>query len=336
MRDSVQLQIGSVTIENFLSYSIASDIYTADDAFSVELGRPEFDVPLGSECTLKVNGVPVMSGIVDSVTKSYSKSGRSYSIAGRDLMSLAVDSYCENFISLAGKRLADIAKSLFETVPILNRKPIVYDAGIERLSVPATFEAVSPGQTVFQVLRDIATSRGVLFYCRPDGTIVFSRPKNSGPAPFSVRVTAQGNESGVIEGRAVRSCAQHYRKIIVIGQKQGGEDDSPEDINILETITDDEAPIAKTIVVTTTDGEAPQKIGAVIKEQNRYQAYQYEYTFAGHTQRGHVWRPEMFCQVFDDELSIQQPLYIYGCDYSMSKSDGVRTTVRMGLPGVMV
>jgi len=102
MSDNIELRVGSTAIKNWLSYTIEADIYTADDAFSLELAHPETDVTAGKRCELYVNGTLELTGIIDRVNKSYDKSGQKLRVEGRDLMGLLVDSYCEEFFTLQG------------------------------------------------------------------------------------------------------------------------------------------------------------------------------------------------------------------------------------------
>ena len=54
-KDRMTLWVNDRRIENFLSYRVESDLYTADDAFSAELAQPETDIEAGMRCQLYIN-----------------------------------------------------------------------------------------------------------------------------------------------------------------------------------------------------------------------------------------------------------------------------------------
>ena len=89
------------------------------------------------------------------------------------------------------------------------------------------------------------------------------------------------------------------------------------------------------MVVTTTDGESPKSIARLVKDQNRFGSYQYQYDVAHHTKGGKVWQPERFCEIDDSVLGVRKTLLIYKCTYNMDKQSGVRTRLTLGFPGVI-
>ncbi len=125
MQDEVILKIGDKEIKYFISYDIESDLYIADNAFSLELSDPETEIDPGQLCKIYVNGVLELNGIIDSVTDKESKSGTSLSVEGRDLMGLLVDSHIEEFVPLEGVTIKTLAETLLKDVPFINLKPIV-------------------------------------------------------------------------------------------------------------------------------------------------------------------------------------------------------------------
>ena len=91
MSDNIALLVGGIRVENFENYTIEADLYTADDAFSLELSNPETEITAGSRCELLVNGSVELVGIIDRVKKSYSKQGTILRVEGRDLMKKTAD-----------------------------------------------------------------------------------------------------------------------------------------------------------------------------------------------------------------------------------------------------
>jgi prophage tail gpP-like protein len=58
------------------------------------------------------------------------------------------------------------------------------------------------------------------------------------------------------------------------------------------------------------------------------------YVVAGHAQDGLVWRPDSMVQVRDEVLGLDEPRYLVGRRFTMSKREGQRTELRLRRPGV--
>ena len=56
MTDSVELKINDVVVEHFEKYTITADLYTAADAFSLQLANPGVTITPGMTCELYING----------------------------------------------------------------------------------------------------------------------------------------------------------------------------------------------------------------------------------------------------------------------------------------
>ena len=136
MEDKVYLQIGGKRVERFNSYSVDADLYNADDAFSMELTDPETEVKAGMRCQLYVNDSIELDGIIDRVTRGYSKQGSRLRAEGRDLMGVLVDSYAEDFVTLENKKIKDLAEMMIgqtarhPALPFVSRLPVEYQQNI--------------------------------------------------------------------------------------------------------------------------------------------------------------------------------------------------------------
>ena len=82
MRDTVELKVDGIAIQNFLSYRIESDLYTPADAFHLELANPETDIKAGKLCELWINGTKELTGIIDKVSKRINKHTTSLIVEG--------------------------------------------------------------------------------------------------------------------------------------------------------------------------------------------------------------------------------------------------------------
>ena len=351
--DQVVLQIAGRRIERFLSYEIESDLYVADDAFSLDVAHPETEIKRGQRCELYVNGVLELTGIIDRCTRRHDKRGMSYRIEGRDLMGLLVDSYCEQFFTVENKKLSDLAEMLLKTVPFINREKIEYQENIVGklkgkkrtvdeplvgfMDTPQRISQIEPGMTVFEVLKNYAASRGLMFWSNPDGTFVFGRPKAKGEPMFSLTCRRDGVGNNILEAEEVDDISKRYSKVTVMGQQQGQDDfDGPAEVNTKATAIDKDFPFYKPYVTQdNNDAQSPALHARMILEQQRHEGYQFSVTAQGHGQRGKNWRINELCQVRHEPLGIDQVMLVYGRKMERSRDGGTLTRIKLGPPGLV-
>jgi len=334
MSDRIALQIAGKRIENFISYSIESDLYTADDAFSLELSNPEINVKAGQRCELYVNSKLELTGLIDRVEQSGDKSSARLSVSGRDLMGLLVDSYCETpFQTLKGTTVKALAADLLKNIPFINRKKIVYQDGIGAalLDAPHEFTQTEPGATVFDTLKNYAASRGLMFFSLSDGTMVFGRPKAKGKPLYTLLCHRDGT-TNILSGSRIDDMSRRYSKYVVMGQQQGTDESGPDVAGIAK---DDEVPFYKPLVIVdNNDGRSPALHARMAKEKARFEGFQLLYKVPGHSQGNRNWTINELCTVGDEVRSVHGTYLIYGRTFSLSKDEGVTTELKLSIPGV--
>jgi prophage tail gpP-like protein len=354
LSDKVELRVGGMRIENFERYTVEADMYTADDAFSLDLVNPETPVKPGLLCDLYVNDKPALKGLIDRVFKSYDKAGVKLKVEGRDLCGLLVDSHCEEFITVQGWDIKRLAERLLKKVPFIQRSDIQYQQNVRGslkkhggagkapasiFSVAMEFKHIEPGQSIFEVLKTFARSRGMIFYALPDGTLVFGKPLDGGDPEYHLICERNGNSTNVLSGSFDENYAKRYSKVTVVGQQQGmdifGTGGAPQ-INTKASVTDPEFPFYKPFVATDNNDERSPKLHAqMLIEKMKSDGFKLEYRVPGHSQDDRNWTINKMCQVKDDVLGIDGAYLIYGRTFELSKESGSTTTVKLGLPGMV-
>jgi prophage tail gpP-like protein len=354
MADSIELKVNNTTITTFESYTVEADLYTADDAFSLELSNPEIEIRPGLKCELFVNGTRELTGIIDRVTKSYDKSGTKLRVEGRDLMGLLVDSCCTKFLDVQGKTVKQLAELLLADIPFINRKAIVYQENfvgrmkgkkqtvstpaVGFLDTPQKIARIEPGMTVFEVLKTYAASRGLMFWAMPDGTFVFGRPLAGGQPAFSVEVSREKGNVSVLEGELTQDISKRYSRVIVLGQSQGHEDHGSDATKVNSKATRDDTtfPFYKPFVTKmTNDSQSPPLHARLLLEKQKHDGFQLQYRAPFHSIGGRNWGINQLCRVKDDVLGIDGTYLIFGRIFELSKSGGSTTRLKLGYPGVV-
>ncbi|MCX5828766.1 MAG: hypothetical protein NTV58_12325 [Deltaproteobacteria bacterium] len=360
MPDQVVLKVGNQVpdqiIENFEKYQIDADLYTPADAFHLELANPETNITAGMRCDLFVNGKRELTGLIDKVQRRVNKRGVSLTVAGRDLMGLLVDSYCEKWMTLSGKTLKGLAEMLLKDVPFINRKEIVYQENIvgkgkgkkktsgKGGSIFARDAAqkiaqIEPGMTIFEVLKTYSLSRGLLFYSLPNGTFVFGRPLALGDASFNLQLLRSGAGNNVLESDKIDDISKRYSKITVVGQQQGATSiwaASGINTKTAAPVVDASFPFYKPFVATdNNDSLSPKEHARIIMEKQRREGRQFLYKVGRHSQAGANWSINELCRVKDEVQEIDGVYLIYGRTFELNKKDGPTTKLKLGEPGLV-
>lgn len=348
--DTTYLLINGKKIDRFISYSVDSDIFTADDAFSVELASPEIEINPPMECSLYVNDRLELSGLIEKVEETGDKNGPKIKATGRDLMGLIIDSYCEEFGSFKDKNLKALATRLLSRIPLIQRDDVVYQENIVgklkgKSSQCGLFDIVSkdlhiePGKTIFEVLGEYAKSRGLIFYALPERKFVFGKPREVGEAKFRIINRNDGNGNNALAWSRMRDFSKRYSKVTIISQKQGQDDIlNPADINIEATKTDPDVPAwyyKPFVQVDEYGGYQPAVQARLALEKMRHDGFRLQYTVVGHSQQNKNWTVNELCSVRDDRLGLDDVYLIYGRTFEMSKVNGTTTTLRLGYKGMI-
>jgi len=343
----ITIDIAGRSLTGFKSYSIESDLYQAADAWSIELGDPGFELSPDSLAIIKVGKEIVLTGVLDRVEVGGDKSGNTVKLAGRDLAGMLIDSYVSEFLTLENMTLKEIALRLIKGISYINAKQITFQKGLSGLAAKKTDDQaalysdsrkktqIEPGQSVFDVLKDIATKHGAMFWMEPNGTLVFGRPKTAGAAPFRLTRRKDGLGNNVISGTRIRDNSMRWSSITITGQRQGDESLAADQINQTITLLDSGMTIKKPYVQICNDGDDPKRLARMLLDRQRANALKLEYTVAGHAQDNKLWVCNELCSVEDEVTRVCDFFLIYKRTFTLDKQNGRRTSLTLGLPGLV-
>lgn len=337
MSDKIELKIGDYTYRRFKSYSVDSDIYEAADAFQFDVYPAGDVVPrAGMMCKLFVNDQLEFTGIIDRAARGWESSGRYISLTGRDMMGLIVDSYVETYQTIKNSSLMNVAETLLKRVPFVSS--IEYDIGAEKRDASKPYIQTEPGQRIFDVLKEVAASRGLVFYCKANGGLVFRKPRGRGRTRFNLRMKHNERNTFIIKGERSDDITNRYSKYTVLTQEQG-EDDEPAQINASAVVEDDTFPFRETLYkpyveALSDDTGSCKKIAQLRMEQNRVLSNTLDYRVRGHSQSIYNWTIDELVRVDDYYLDVHAELLIYGRTFT-GGTGGQFTALKIGTPGLV-
>ncbi len=354
MLDKIELRVDNQKIDRFERYRVDGDLYCADHMFEIALASPEMELSGGMPCELWINGSRQLYGILDDVNPSGNKDGRRLKLAGRDLMGYLVDTYCTTFETLQGVTLQQLASTLFAKVPkpfrqvmsvsyqedvvgTLLKKQRNTKGSVAASDFPQTFSQIEPGMTIFEVLREYAQSRGLMFWCDNDGHFFFGRPKAGGAPLFNIVNSFSGTGNNVLEWELHDNISRRYSQVTVAGQKQGETSDTgAQDINIKATVTDPTFPFYKPFVRrNNNDRYSPKLQARFLMEKMKAHGFSLRYTVPGHSQNGHAWQINELVKVRDEILKVAGNYLVYKRTFLFDKQAGPQTELVLGYPGLL-
>lgn len=353
LHDNVYLEIKNKgTLRNLRSYKVKSDLYIAEDLFTMEVVDPDVDVVEGDICTLFVNGERELHGMIEAIEDYYDEGERYMVFSGRDLLGLLVDTYCDEFTTLQDLSLKEITERLIKNIKYINSQNIIYGKGAKDRAEEVTvkksawsfsvddefkFVQISPGQTIFEVLKNQASSRGMLLYSMPNGTIVFGQVTTSGKAEYNLISRKDGRGNNIKSGKRRRSISNRYSEVHVLGQQQGTDMFAAEDINFKGIVKDKSFPFYKPYYVEDeSDALAPDRHAQLIMDKRLFEGDTIEYVMAGHGQQGRNYQPNTIAHVEDETFGISGVFLIHARTFEMNERIGRITTLSLSKPGLML
>ena len=323
-RDEVILLVRNARVDKFVSYTIDADLYSPEGSFSFECDS-KYDVNKGDTCQIFVNRVCVMAGIIDTVQRSLSRNGPKMNIDGRSVAAVLADSSVTKFVSLP-TTLPQLVERLVRDLPFLSRKDFVFKSGSDKVKVQRKFIEVSPGDSVFEVIKKAANSQGYLFWASPEGELVFDKPVERGKVDFKIHAFEDGSEMDYIEGSVTETINEQHSLIKVIGESQ---DDN--DIKyVAASVKNDDFPFYRPLVVNWNENEGPAKKTAELQlATEKAAAIQLEYTMPGHSQNGIPWTINAFCDVEDHYNGANGAYLIKRRTFTLDRNEGKRTKLEL-------
>lgn len=323
-RDEVILLVRNARVDKFVSYTIDADLYSPEGSFSFECDS-KYDVNKGDTCQIFVNRMCVMAGIIDTVQRSLSRNGPKMNIDGRSVAAVLADSSVTKFATLP-TTLPQLVERLVRDLPFLSRKDFVFKSGSDKVKVHRKFIEVSPGDSVFEVIKKAANSQGYLFWASPEGELVFDKPVERGKADFKIHAFEDGSEMDYIEGSVTETLDGQHSLIKVVGESQ---DDN--DIKyVAASVKNTDFPFYRPLVVNWNENEGPAKKTAELQlATEKAAAIQLEYTMPGHSQNGIPWTINAFCDVEDHYNGANDAYLIKHRTFTLDRNEGKRTKLEL-------
>lgn len=322
-RDEVILAVKNAHVDKFVSYSVTSDMFDPDGSFNMTF-YAGYNINSGDSCEIYINRHVELVGIITSVKRSTGRSGRTMTVSGKSIAWLLTASCITKFSALP-LTLKDIAERLVRQIPYIGKKDFEYRGKSAKTKIDRKFVQLSPGDTVFDVIKRAANSQGYIFYAASNGTFVFDNVPERGKSDFKI-----GGDFKYIEGSVEDTIDDCHSEIIVMGESQDDDDIK----YVKASVKNADFPIKLPLVVSWNENEGPAKKTAELRlAVEKSQAKQLEYTMQGHSQNGNNWRINAFADVDDQSNGAKGRYLIKSRTFTLDRTNGRRTSLSLQLGG---
>ena len=247
-------------------------------------------IPEGAPCQLYYGGELLITGYIDAVKPNYNATSHQVQVSGRDKTADLVDCSAPP-TQYIGRGLADLARQLAKPFGI---------TVIDQAGANAPFKSLKPndGESVFDVLRQGASVRGVLLVTDGRGNLLLTRAGHDRASDTLVL------GENILSGSGSRDLRDVFGTYTIKGQQQGDDDTFGEAAAAVSASATDSR-ISRhrplTIIADTPLDAASAKTRVQWERNVRWgRSQSISYTLNSHRQRtGTLWRHGQLVSVND-------------------------------------
>jgi len=280
------------------------------------------------ECTLTIDGEPVIVGYIDRPARSFDAESRTLTVSGRDRTGALVDcSAVPPAWEFRQIPLLTLARRIADQFGI----PVSLQPGLTPPSSLAKF-SIDPGETAFDALSRACAVAGLLPIADGRGGLVLAR---AGSAQSTTEL---------VEGKNIMAAADEcdasgrFRTYRVLGQHAGSDEFSgPPAASVKATALDAGVRRSERVLlvradgnVTTTQAQTRAQWEATVRAARAYTA---RVTLQGWRQDdGSLWRENMLVRIRSPYLGLDAEMLISEVVFSLDDSAGTTTQLTLVRP----
>lgn len=326
MTGDVQLIIGGTSFGGWERIEINRQLEAIAGGFDLRVtenypgAQHLFSISTQDTARVTIDGETVITGFVDEVGTDYDAQSHDIAIKGRDATGDLVDCcYRDGPMFFNGASFALIVATVLEAFPIAPRLDNTA-TGLPNL----TNFAISPGETVFEIIDKLCRFAGVLPISDGLGGLLFTR---AGSAAANTRLKLGDNCE---RASFRRSDKDRFSDYLVLGQAAGGETLlSYNDYGGLKGEAFDQG--MKRFRPLVLIAELGEPGGELVKNRALWEAsirygrsWRGTYRTAGwRDAAGALWKPNAMVQVIDEFAGINESLLICGVRFTLDEDGSI-------------
>ncbi len=338
MSDVIALSVNGAAYDGWETVTVNRNIDALAASFDLSISsRWSIDsdpVPIraGDACTIKINGVLVLTGYIDDFTEDESPESHTINVSGRAKTGDLVD--CSAILpdwQLRQKKIEDIAAQLCDpfgiSVDLIGPNPLQsLDTG-EKIKI----FRVDQGESVHDALIRLVRQPGLLLSTSPAGNLQLSRAST---IPTAGHITRGVNTKG---GRYSSSVKDRFQQYLLKSQTAGDDDTTGAAAGQLqEIVEDDDVTRYRPLLVlaeTPRDRRSLKTRAKWERNQRAASSERISYQMQGWVNAaGDIWGPNMLVPVTDTRFGIQDTMLVSGAVLSQTVEGGTVADVEVTGP----
>lgn len=332
--NDVVVEIDGKSHNSWKNYDIDSDFLIPADAFAFDIGVPSDSTILpdysGAEVKVRINDTLVMTGIVDTVQHSISKTNRTYRLNGRDKASVLVD--CSAPITnVKGLTVLDAVKKIVEPLGI---KQVQLKAENNPLLDKVDIDV---GETAWNAAMRCANSAGLHLWFEPNGVLIVGGADYSTPPVATLCCMKDGSQNNFEQADLSFDVSNRFSEITFLAQSHGKQgQDNKNDLKWVYKDSEMTTYKPKTVVVSDVDNlEALQKWAKKYIADSILEGFTLTIIVPDHKmQDGTLWQPGQRVHVICEEYDIDAIFFLMGRRFMLSRQGGTQTELRFKQDGI--
>jgi len=328
MNDEVTLKVKGQVFRGWTSVMIEKSMYQMTGSFGLATTdlypgeAKKWNVVLGDECVVEINGQKVVTGYVEDILIDYDADTHNIQFGGRDKTGDLVDcSFDGKAKEWKGLSVKEIIKRLCNPFDI----DIVVDdsVSVEANAIwPGTLKA-NEGDTVFDLITNVCRMKSILPISYSDGKLTLTQAGTK----YRANDTLEPGKN-ILKGNFDQSNKDRFQTYIVKGQGAGEDTKSIFDfIGSVGRVEDDVISRYRPIIIfTETKCDSGRCLERAKWEMNKRAGGSrgLEYEIQGWTQsNGKIWPLNAMVQVRDKILGVNESLLISALSFTVNESGTV-------------
>lgn len=327
--DALTLFVGGKVFNGWVDLSVTRELNAGASDFSVQLTdkwaaeKEAWRLTANSSARISLGQAPVLTGFIDKISSSISKSSRGFTARGRsntcDLVDCSVTGE-NSYKNLNLKELAIKVCKPFGITPTFLSDP----------GDPFPAITVQQGETVFALLDRLARQRKLLIYPGKNGGIIFSKAIGTNSTTHLVEGV------NILSGSSEYDFTNRFSEYQTKGQNIGWMQDGKQSTQAQGTATDLGVGRYRPLIVlaegTSDDGQSENR-AAYEAALRKAQSLVAEIQVQGFYQKdGTLWDINQFVFVDCGSLGLRRWLLVKKVTYNKSNGGGTTTTLGFCLP----
>jgi len=354
----------------YSSYSFSHSYNALSSTFSLTLVDPDFKVETEYYIQFYINDKIAFTGIVQRKEINVDKNRISVNLAGKDLSSLLVETYCNvNFkdyneypyviinelvaqtsflvqpkgvdniqITASANDDPDDLSALLiamreelENVDTLSNKNLVeYDDAFSALGKIKNFK-INVGDIVYDKISELIERFGYNALFEEGGRL-FIGNLNKKRDEDPIKYDIINRKTGNQSSVISASFQNDVSDLYSVINVYSQVEETGKCVLSNPVITNSDVKIKKTMSILIDNEDDPVKAGRLIYDNQNIDSYRLNYIVPGHVQGGDFWRINRYCNVYDEILKIKKNLVIYDRSFNFSLNEGFTTSLSLSYP----